>query len=408
MKKNVIIFTIIGLAVLLGSLLLASLAYVGSDTPGTDRRERPLSLAYRNKDVYGGYMAHQLLPGLFKGPLLTVTKSFSRTYENATHMKSVEPTAYVLLANRLYTSDADVEAMKMYVEAGHQLFIAASDVDSAFMDAFNFSIKDGGLRERGHGLTEEFVNSSLKPSKFYYPGSQANGSFDAVDTAVTNVLGLNANGDPNFVRITRGNGQLFLCLNPYVFTNYFLSRGTNRHALEHMMAYMREDISTLYWDEYYKHQTSRPTEDFSNWSVLMRYPAMRWAFMLALLLLLLFVLFESKRRQRIIPVKPPLANTSLEFVKTLGALYFSHHNNLNLAHKMSTQFLEYVRNKYNLNTSVLDEQFIHRLSRKSNHSIEEVSTIIRMIDHVRLTSSLSDQELTSFYKSVYHFYQKTN
>lgn len=409
MKKKVFIYTIIGLAALVFIVMMIAIGYNNQGSKRTKfKADARLSLGYRDKSVYGGYIAYKLLPGFFGGlPLRVVTKPFTKTYSKDTHMSSSAGSAYILTGRHIYTSTQDVADMLSYVEAGNQLFVAAESIDSLFMDTFGFtdSLKVTGSSKGG---AQHFVNRTFRPAEFSYNGRMGNNYIASLDTAVSAVLGVNDEDHTNFVRITRGNGQVFVSLNPYIFTNYFLSTGSNEQALAHMMAYMRAGVGAVFWDEYYKHLSAPQSGDFSNWQVLMRYPSMRWAFLLALLLMILFAVFEGKRRQRIIPPKPPVVNTSLEFVKTLGKLYFAHHNNLNLANKMIVHLLEFVRTQYNLNTNVLDADFIHRLSRKSGHKEEEVERMIRMVDHIRLSGSITDDELKAFYKSIYHFYLKTN
>ncbi len=56
---------------------------------------------------------------------------------------------------------------------------------------------------------------------------------------------------------------------------------------------------------------------------------LKWAFWMLLLLFLIVFLFESKRRQRLVPVIGALRNTSLDFVKTIRRLYYQRRDNHN-------------------------------------------------------------------------------
>ena len=103
---------------------------------------------------------------------------------------------------------------------------------------------------------------------------------------------------------------------------------------------------------------------------------MKWAFWLLLLLFMLIYLIESKRKERMIPVIAPVRNTSLDFVRTIGRLYYQRKDNLNLANKMSVHFLGHVRSKYNLQTSFLDQEFTDRLTYKSGYNKEAVIKIL--------------------------------
>lgn len=46
-----------------------------------------------------------------------------------------------------------------------------------------------------------------------------------------------------------------------------------------------------------------------------------------------YTVFESKRRQKFIPIIPPLHNSSLDFTETVGLLYFNKSDHSNLAEK---------------------------------------------------------------------------
>jgi len=81
--------------------------------------------------------------------------------------------------------------------------------------------------------------------------------------------------------------------------------------------------------------------------------------------MILFVLFEMKRRQRIIPVIAPLRNTTLDFVQTVGNVYFNQRDNKNIAIKKITYFLEFVRSNFFLSTSNMNDEFIEALSKKT-------------------------------------------
>ena len=76
------------------------------------------------------------------------------------------------------------------------------------------------------------------------------------------------------------------------------------------------------------------------------------------------MVFEMKRKQRIIPVINPLANTTLEFVGTIGDLYYQSAEHKNIAEKRIHFLMDQIRAKYWINTDKLDEIFIQTLSPK--------------------------------------------
>ena len=74
------------------------------------------------------------------------------------------------------------------------------------------------------------------------------------------------------------------------------------------------------------------------------------------------MIFNAKRKQRIVKVVKPLENTTVAFTKTIGNLYYETKDHNNLIDKKITYFLEYIRRVYYLDTQMLNEKFIKNLT----------------------------------------------
>lgn len=366
------------------------------------------SFSYKDKLPGGCYAAYNCLQHLFNGESLKVmTKPFSRTYKKNDYLNKGEGSLYILVTDKLYASPQDVEHMLSFASAGNQLFIAVNQPDSLLKVQLGFAVDSQQYIFRPSGSTERYVNPYMgADTAFSRKGIYAGRYFTGMDTANTTILATNDAQQPNFIRVSYGKGNIFVLLNPSSFTNYFLMHKDNVASLEKQMAYTYNTPSGVYWDEYYKYLNG-PQGDFSEWQVLLRYPAMRWALWLFVVLLLLYVLFESKRRQRIIPDKPVLANNSLEFVETLGQLYYQQGNNRNLAQKMTMHWTEYVRTRFYLGTQHLNAAFVDTLTRKSGQPYAVVRGIVESIHHIQLSEQVSDTDLQKFYKSIHQFYLNT-
>lgn len=407
---------IISISVIITVLLV--LMWIGLATnveeSGGERRTRLerefISYSSRDKAPYGSYVSYKLMPHFFKDVKpKTATRPFAKTYKRTGDLQT-QNAVYIIVARRLWLTEADAEAMAEFVSAGNKLFLAVENADSLLEATFGFKVKTGPYVQRPAAVTQHFSNPNFgADTTFTAPrGIQLNNSLAAPDSGIITALGTNKDHLPNFFRVPYGNGQVYVMLNPMTWTNYFLMKEGNTRALELQMAYLPEYPSSVYWDEFYKHQKGPQRGDFSNWQVLMRHPSLRWALMLAVILLLLYVLFEGKRRQRLIPPKPALANNSLDFAETLGRLYYLHHNNANLANKMTTHLMDYIRQNYYLNTSAVNAEFVTALSRKSGHPRESVERLMAMAGQVRLADNISDEQLQDYYNSIYQFYLKAN
>ncbi len=94
-------------------------------------------------------------------------------------------------------------------------------------------------------------------------------------------------------------------------------------------------------------------------------------------------------------------------MQTVGRLYFQRRDNKNLAGKMVTHFLGYIRSTYNLSTSELTEEFEKKLAFKSGYSAETVKNIIQDIKSIEAKTSVSDEELLAFNDKLEQFYKQT-
>jgi hypothetical protein len=366
------------------------------------------TFSYKDKLPGGCYAAYNCLQQLYNGESLKVmTKPFTRTYKKNDYLNKGEGSLYILVSDKLYASQQDIEDMLQFASAGNQLFIAVNEPDSILRERLDFAVSSRGMSFKMTGSGQRYVNPYFgEDTSFSREGIYEGRYFTRLDTANMTILGTNADQQPNFVRVTYGKGNVFLLLNPSSFTNYFLMHRSNVASLEKQIAYTYDKPSGVYWDEYYKYLNG-PQGDFSEWQVLMRYPSMRWALWLFVALLLLYVLFESKRRQRIIPDKPVLTNNSLEFVETLGQLYYQQGNNRNLAQKMTLHWTEYVRTRFYLGTQHLNAAFVDTLARKSGQPYDIVREIVESIHHIQLSDQLSDADLQKFYRSIHQFYLNT-
>lgn len=395
---------------------MISLLFIGGSAVQPQMKDRlsrrQATYSSRDKQPLGSYVPFRVLEHFFHDTKpRTVTRPFAYSYRNDANLKK-HGNIYFIVAGDLHTTEQDVLAMRNFVSAGNRLFVAVEQTDSLFESAFRFSIKRPGrffYDDSRKEAAQSFVNSEFAPdTAFTSRGLQMVNYLDRTQPANTTILGNNASHEPNFFRIRVGKGYLFVLLNPMAWTNYFLLKDDNIKALETQLAYLPEYPDRIYWDEYYKGLQGPQRGDFSNWQVLLKHPALRWALWLAVLLLLLYVLFEGKRRQRLIPPKPVLANASLDFAETLGRLYYLHHNNSNLAQKMAQHLLEHIRNRYYLNTSQLNDEFVTALSRKSGHPHEAIKALIAQTHYLREAGSVADHELQHYYNSIYQFYLKAS
>ena len=72
---------------------------------------------------------------------------------------------------------------------------------------------------------------------------------------------------------------------------------------------------------------------------------------------------------------------------------------------MTAHLLENIRQKYQLSTSSLDEQFISLLAFKSGYPRQEVHDLIYKAKMINDFSEVSDEELKDFHRQTQAFYK---
>jgi hypothetical protein len=365
-----------------------------------------------DKDPFGTYVAFNQLNQLFYFNDIRVKKTaFEKSLDENNDTSSV----YINISSKLFLSAKDLEQSLAFVEKGNSMFISSNYFDTSLLKAIHFPFKQsfdifGSMLNRLKNTAVElqpfyYADSSLY-SYFYLPFEN---SFAVHDNAEIKTLGTNEKHEPNFVVVFYGKGRFYLHCEPRAFSNYFLLQKNNYKYLQYVFSFMPSVPEHVFWDDFYSKRNIPPSAEDdgekSGFSVLLKYPAMAWAFWLTLLLLLLYILFGSKRRQRIIKPIPANENTSVAFTETVSRLYLQKKDNRNIADKMITYFFEHIRNQYFLNTSQVNEEFISTLSRKSNVPKEETEKLFSTISKVQQSAETSDQQLLLLNHQVENFYK---
>ena len=392
-------------------LILASVGMLSCRFKKEKKLNRYVSLWRKDKIPYGTYYAYESLGYIFPDSKISINESspvkfMYNTGNDDTDSNSTKQTqAYIVISPRVIPDPAEINALMNYVGQGNTVFISSFYFGDSLLNYLK--IKAGSDFDdyyKGDTFRVNVLNPLSNESLYFeYPGDSYSNHFRSLDSQYVSILGTDGKGRPDFVRYNyKGGGALYLHFAPMAFTNFFLLHKNNKAYYDNALSYLPKSVSEVKWDDYFRY-----SKDFSVFSFLLSIPAFKWAFGLLLLLFLLIYLFESKRRQRMIPGVTTLRNSSLDFVKTIGRLYYQRKDNLNLANKMSAHFLGRVRTKYNLPTSMLNAEFAEKLSYKSGYQKELVQDIVNSLNDIQLNQSMSDENLLQLNEKLEAFYKHT-
>ncbi|RUT71671.1 DUF4350 domain-containing protein [Flavobacterium cupreum] len=225
------------------------------------------------------------------------------------------------------------------------------------------------------------ANQKVSSKKYNFKDIDTENYFAKIDTATTTVLGYQGNEKQkhvNFIKVPYVNGYFYLHLQPVAFTNYHLLKTDHYQYAQNVLSYVPK--GNIYW--YTKGQNSESISD-SPLRYILSQPALKWAWYLFLIGMLIFILFNAKRKQRIVPILKPLPNLTVDFTKTIGNLYYQEGDHYNIIDKKIIYFLERMRNEYLLDTTKLDDTFITKLHHKSGKDENDIRELVFLINEHR-------------------------
>ena len=371
-------------------------------------KNKNVTLWRNDKIAYGTYYAYHNLHYFFNDAEISTNNS-SPIYFDKTDSNE----AYIIIGTNMRPDARELTAMIDYAELGNHIFISAVDIGKNLLDSLHLIKTNYRNTGEDDSLTVNVRhNTEDELSTFVYPGFSLDNVFTKIDTSVTSVLGTDEQGHANFIKLEyNSGGSISIHLAPLAFSNFFLLHKNNKRYYDLAMSSIPPGVHTIRWDDYYRSHVdgsdNSQTSIFSKLSAFVKHPVLRWAFWLAIILFIIIYLFESKRKQRPIPVVKEPRNSSLDFVQTIGRLYYQRRDNKNLADKMAAHFLGYIRTKYNLSTALADESFEQALSFKTGYPLAKVQEIISFVRSTETNSTVSDAALLSFSKMTDQFYKQT-
>ena len=307
---------------------------------------------------------------------------------------------YIVIDEYPNLDNTSAQELLDFASHGNDIFISSNYFPDRLLDSLGFDTQNDYSFEGKAEFT--FTNPVFKNDSISVEKGLNNIYFSKIDTLNTTVLGhqkFNDSTYTNFIEVPWGSGYFYMHVQPIAFTNYHLLKKDNRKYASSVMSYLGDD--TLYFDSRNK---SVKELGSSPMRFILSQPALRWAWYLALITTVLFMIFNAKRRQRIVNVKVPLKNTTVDFTKTIGNLYYETKDHDNLIEKKITYFLEYIRRVYHLDTQVLDDKFVKNLSLKSGKDKDDIKKLINQIVYLKAKRNCNEANLLQLNNAIEDFY----
>lgn len=390
-------------------LLITTLAGIQACRKKTLLPDLRESYAYKETKPFGSNIAYRTLQNSFPDNYVQVKRL---PFEDLAIAGADTNSIYCSITKQFKPTPEAADAIIDFVYKGNVFFLSAADIDTLFLhklycdqkpqNTFGWVVQPG-FRNTSVKLVEALTEESKDSFSYFYVPSHT--SFSELNDTYSRIAGYNDQGDPNFIIFYWGKGKFFLHTDPRAFSNYFLLTDSNYCYFKNMLELTIEQPEHVYWDDYYRTHTKNSKRPFSFFGEILRNPPLATAFWIVLAMLLLYILFGLKRKQRIIKTIPPNTNNSIAFTETIARLYLQQHDNKNIAGKMITYFNEYIRNRYFLHGNPGSDEFIEALSRKSGISLERTTSLYKEIHQLGKSEMVDDFQLLSLNEQIQYFYK---
>lgn len=395
--------------IILGIVVVALVTFFYLVKPKYNRYDWSENLRASSKSPYGTY----LLFHLFQSKSLSDSLDFFEIeipVRYALIDSTLTDASYIFIGDEWFYSQKDIETLLDFVERGNNAYIVSNYEPSEFLEmvsgypvTFYNTVIDSvaQITIKNTDLTDS-SNFRFTYIEDWKPQSyEWNYADEYVDDRISS-MGYFNDHYYNFFKINLGHGDLFIHLNPIMFSNFYLREEDKLRYAEMVFSDLNK---TVYWDEFSQTSLDGVEESNSPLVFILNQPGLRWAWYTLITMGLFYLIIYTKRRQGIIPVLPQKTNSSIEFVETMGSLYFQQSSYLKIVNHEKELFLSFIRTKYGISTNKTDDEFIKKTELKSGITGTEISYIIKEAKRLNFISNISEKDLIEYHKHIESFYQ---
>ena len=374
------------------------------------KRKKPVdwkeTYSYKDKIPFGSYIFFKELKNIF--PNLETYKINQSLYDFLeTYLYDENSEGYysdiLCLGSEFTFGKAIRNQMDKYVENGAIVFISTYALDEEFLKSFEIETAYFSDSECKTKFETPRFSVSIFSKEVIYDKEESCYFFSKLpkNAEILGYFHRNHKKVPYFVRIPHKNGYYYLHLEPKIFTNYYLLKKDNFQVAYHSINYLN-GTSIAWFDNTFDEAPYE--EENSMFRFLLKHKSLRFAFYILLFLLVIYLIFRSKREQRAIPIVEPEENKSVEFAKTISSLYYERGNPENMVHKKIEYFLFNLRKTYLVDTSdILNSKFHFIVSEKTGLSLQEVCQFFKKIQLYQTSKSHTEEDLIDLNQLIEEF-----
>ncbi len=333
------------------------------------------------------------------------------------------PSVYMLLDNEIEMNQNEIDKLKEFVREGNAAFVSVLDFGKQFSQEFCYGDLTTSMWAEGVNLnfTHTTFNSdysyyfqrfqdneeSYREWNYFIPSNFKVGKDQVTTISVDTYL-----ENPVFIKVPHGKGFFYLHSIPEVFVNESMFTQDGFDYAQSVMSHLPKGHYKWHnhlneWD--IKNDVD-PSQDpsinrESPIQYILKDPNLRYAYLVLIFALLIYIVFKTKRKQKIIPTIEPNENSSLEFVETVSKLYLKQDKHYKFIKHYEQSFIHFIKDKYYISSQNIDEAYINSVALKSDVSRDLIVRIFKEFDKAKKSYSYSTDSLIALHKKIEYFYK---
>lgn len=317
---------------------------------------------------------------------------------------------YIFIGNRQYLSDRDLKAINIFVAKGNSALCVNSESEFTLFTQLNIGYSralDSLTPFANLWLNKDFLGASYRLPYIYKNDTVGNyWSYFEIneDYDEYEVLG-KIQGEHNvFFQIDHVDGYFYYHSLPYFFTNIsILNDEEGLEYAEDVISFLPD--GNIYWDERSKNPPSHQRVT-SPLQFILNNPPLLWAYLIFIGSLILYLVFNSRRKQRIIKGKEVNENQSLSFINTISQIYRSSNRPDKLFELKRKTFTAYINKKYYFNFSKITLDNAKIIAEKSEIPIEKIEEIVLFFEEkLKIPSRVTNEDIIAINTKIEYFYK---
>ncbi len=201
------------------------------------------------------------------------------------------------------------------------------------------------------------------------------------NATVLGTIKLDGKEYPNFIKIPYGGGWYYLHAEPLCFTNIGLLNDEISKYTEDVLSFLPS--KTIIWNNYRiqsrKYQQRSEGGMSSMLSFAWKQKPLQTGLLLFFIAGILYILFNSSRRQKIIPYVAPYKNDLLDYSSSLNKVYKKSKNFKYLIRQKMAYFRNMMRAHYYFTQIDFDDEFAQQLHAKSQVPLSECIYLVNYL-----------------------------